>query len=632
MEEETEPKTVEGQEPGSIFTDVELESGGRNSASLDALLPANVTSAEKRELLSVPNDVFSGRHEPAKVRGILLTLEEKDLRDLREQLFTELCCAVPAVAGRQLSRRVTGNTSALAEDCWALGYSASQGVLTQRADSSTLKSAGRDPLPPPGPLRSSPSASSADSGAAASMEAIISMQLRLEREVAQLRRDKANDDVRLRCMEREATRLQEECTARDSRIAQLVALVEDLLARETALPPQRAAGDVPGAEATEPQDRSASTAAVPDVSSAREPCSEPSLAAEIAAGIDLRALGGAIASALQWSVGDSDDSETELAAPTTCPASGRRGPAGLSSRALAKPTSTQRAATDHDEGPMAETESTARSSGGVVTGAGAVSDLVASTAARPEFRRRKFVLEGFRPDASDRDVRGLVLSAVQHLHGFHSLPRHTADNSKAYFIEVSAADEASVLDPSSWPVGLTVRPKMINRRRRRRTFRSSQQAYTDRSPSDWQTDGPTSHRVSGEDQESTERMQSASHQVSGEDREWHRAAANTTAQRDQQESVRYSDVVTGYAQEHGPWQQATNRRRRGGQQVASGGYGRTQQAHWDERPGDRWTQRRGDQWTQRRGDQWTQRPGDQWTQRSGDQWTQHRQQSDYRRL
>ena len=147
------PKTVEMRRPWSIFTDREPEASSQDSTSPDALLPANATSAEKREILSAPNAVFSGRYEPANVCGILLTLEESDLRDLREQLHTELCTAVPAVAGRQLSRRVTGNTSALAEDCWALGFSASQGVLTHRADSSTLKSAGRDPLPPPAPLR-----------------------------------------------------------------------------------------------------------------------------------------------------------------------------------------------------------------------------------------------------------------------------------------------------------------------------------------------------------------------------------------------------------------------------------------------------------------------------------------------
>ena len=600
MEGETEPKRAEVQEPGSIATDTEPEPGGRDSDSLDAILPANATSAEKRELLSAPNAVFSGRYEPARVCGILLTLEEKDLRDLRDQLYTELCTAVPAAAGRQLSRRVTGNTSALAEDCWALGFSASQGVLTQRADSSTLKSAGRDPLPPPGPLRPSPGTSSADSGAAASMEAIISMQLRLEREVTELRRDKANVDVRLRSMEREAARLKEECAARDSHVAQLVTLVEDLLARDTALPHQRAAADVPGADVAEPLDRSAPTAAAPDVSSsAREPRPEPSLASEIAATIDLRALGGAIASALQWSVGDSDDSETELAAPTTGRSSGRRGTAGPSNRAPAEP-STQRAATGPGQRPMVETKphgpngSTARP--GVVTGVGGASALVMGTAARAESRRRKFIVEGFRDDVSDRDVRGLVLTIVQHLHSFHPLPRHTTETSKAYLIEVSDADEAFVLDPSCWPAGLTIRPKMMSRRRHRRIFRPSQQAYTEHSPSDWQTAKPRSQYFQEEDGELPQ------------------VAVNTAPQRDQQESARYSDVVTGYGQEHGPWQEATNRRRRGGQQhVGSGGYdtGRPQQAHWDQRLGAP--------------DRWRQRP-------RGDRWTQHRQQSDYRRL
>ena len=221
MSEETAPKSVQARDPESAPTST-VQPGSQDLASLDVLLPTDASSAEKKDVLSAPNAVFSGRFDPAKVCGILLTLEESDLRALREQLHAALCAAVPAVAGRSLSRRVAGNVSALADDCWALGYSASQGMLTQRADSNTLKPAGREPLPLPGPIRPSAPAPAPDSGATASMEAIIGMQLRLEREVADLRRGKTSLEGRLKSMECESARLREECKARDSRIAQLV--------------------------------------------------------------------------------------------------------------------------------------------------------------------------------------------------------------------------------------------------------------------------------------------------------------------------------------------------------------------------------------------------------------------------
>ena len=89
------------------------------------------------------------------------------------------------------------------------------------------------------------------------MESIIATQLRLEWEVDEFKRDKSNVDARLRVMESESTRLREECVARDSRIAELVTLVESLLARDTASPPKFSAADVPEPETAEPWTRSA---------------------------------------------------------------------------------------------------------------------------------------------------------------------------------------------------------------------------------------------------------------------------------------------------------------------------------------------------------------------------------------
>ena len=551
--------------------------------SLDMLLPTSATSAEKRDILSATDVIFSGRFEPARVCGIILTLDEKDLRDLREQLYAALCSAVPAVAGRPLSRRVTGNTSALADDCWALGYSASQGMLTHRADNNTLKPAGRDPLPPPGPIRPAAPVPPAISDATTSLEAIIAMQLRLEREVAELRRDKASLDGRLKTMEQESNRLRAENAARDARIAELVTLVEDLLAQDTPSPSQPAApaaSDIPGVEAAEPQDNSAHVIAAPGVNRAPESRPESStLAADIVAGIDLRALGGAIAAALQWRVGDSDDSESELAAPPTDPRSGQCGPVGPSGRPPAVPLGVRPSVTAPDCSPPTETEPRAPAGPAarrsVVTGAGPTSALVMCTDVSPERPKRKFLLEGFRSDASDRDVRGLVQAAVQTLHNIHPLPRHdAAGSSKTYMIEVDADDEARIMNPSTWPAGLTVRPRPVYRRRRGRTFRAAQPATPDYNQTVLQSAG------------------SSHYQTPGENGEWRGAAASTAAQQRRREAVQHSDATTGYSQGHGEWQVATNRRRRGQNQLGSTGNstGRARQEHWAGRPDGRQAQ------------------------------------------
>ena len=130
------------------------EVGGREShdrqttgiptLTLDELIPANATSVEKKRLIAESDCIFSGRYDPAAVCCVMTSMDESDLRELRDTLHGALSVAIPAVAGRPLCRRVTGNLSGLADDCWTLGYSATQGVLTQRANTATLKPACRN--------------------------------------------------------------------------------------------------------------------------------------------------------------------------------------------------------------------------------------------------------------------------------------------------------------------------------------------------------------------------------------------------------------------------------------------------------------------------------------------------------
>ena len=174
------------------------------------------------------------------------------------------------------------------------------------------------------------------------MEAIVAMQLRMEREVTDLRRGKTSLENRMKAMECECTKLREEssklreeCATRDSRITHLVTLVEELLG-QGAFSSQQRAPNASGTTAVESQSSSAQSTPTVEVSGTSEPHRQSSLATEIATGIDLRALGGAIAEALQWRVGDSDgDSESELSArPARCD----RGPVAVKERALASPS------------------------------------------------------------------------------------------------------------------------------------------------------------------------------------------------------------------------------------------------------------------------------------------------------
>ena len=541
-QEETVPKSIfeplvvqqtVSTSPGSTQT----QHGGQperpassEPVPIDELIPATATSAEKKQLLAESDRVFSGRYSPAAVSCVLATLDESDLRELRDMLHAALSAAVPAAAGRPLCRRIVGNLPGLVDDCWALGYSAAQGVLTQRANTATLRPAGRNPLPPPGPLRHASSASSmAPSPVTASLEAIISTQLRLEREVGELRARHTNrvsiDQVR--SLETEVANLRVECAARDARIEHLTQLVEDLLAREDQHRSRSAVlGPVPAPECREESAAPATDA--PAVTSATQ--ANGSAAREIAASLDLRALGDAIASSLQWRIGESD-SEPEQSPAS---ASRRRGPGQPPDRPRAAPIQTAATASSvpaADTGDVPLRRET-------VTGSGPPSDLVQDAANREESRTEKFILEGVRMSATDRDVRSLVWSVVRNLYDFQRLPRrgNAPSVTRAFLIEVDAGDADRVMDPSRWPTGLVVRrsTRVTTTGRQGQSFRRAGTA-AGRPPAPrraehegalWQA---AALGRAGHPNQGTERATSAAHrhaaQAQPEDCRWEAAAA-----------------------------------------------------------------------------------------------------------
>ena len=163
---------------------------------LQLLIPDNVESLVKMGLVAQnKSQLFSGRYDAASVCALLATLDEADLRCLRDQLHAALPEQVPAAGGRPLIRRNNGSCSRLVDDCWALGSSAAQGVLTRFADSQTLRAAERaaqsEPAGPPAPTSSDLTA------VRASIEALIGTQLRLEKEVSALRNHNRAQDRRL---------------------------------------------------------------------------------------------------------------------------------------------------------------------------------------------------------------------------------------------------------------------------------------------------------------------------------------------------------------------------------------------------------------------------------------------------
>ena len=178
------------------------------------------------------SDIFSGRFDAASVCEVLATLYEVDLRSLRDHFHAALPDAIPATAGRLLARRNAGSLARLVEDCWALGYSIANGVLTSKAHTSTLRPAGRNPL---GPLPPPPGSLSAITN---SMEGLVTSQLRLEgfcsaqqREMTRIKpelaeiRELHDELVEMRTIRQSVTELQAAVAEQDSRIAHLEAQV-----------------------------------------------------------------------------------------------------------------------------------------------------------------------------------------------------------------------------------------------------------------------------------------------------------------------------------------------------------------------------------------------------------------------
>ena len=247
--------------------------------------------------------MFSGRCDPAAVRCLPATLEESDLRGLREQLRDSLAMAIPATAGRPLRIWQSGNVCALADDCWGLGYSATQGQLTRRADTNVLKPAGRTPPPPPGSSTASPPGLVSAATVETSLRSVIETQLRMESELEDLRRRATTTETqrsRLQRLEERTSEMQEACAALDAKIAQL----EDLLLRSAV--DQQTASRPGGGDST--TDKASQTCSPVDSNDDVETSVKSRLASarDIAAAIDVRALGKAIADVIQWRVGDSD--------------------------------------------------------------------------------------------------------------------------------------------------------------------------------------------------------------------------------------------------------------------------------------------------------------------------------------
>ena len=570
MSEETIPKQLDtsvvqyptNQEQESIFEEDTPITNLRQPPSLDEIIPVNATSAEKKLIFTESTTIFSGCYDPAAVRCVLASLDEADLRVVRTQLHSGLQSVVLAAAGRPLSRRVQGNIASLADDCWALGYSAAQGVLTQRANGATLKPAGRDPLPPPGPAPPSDGSSTTTSATAASLEAIIATQLRLEQSVTHLRTGRTTSEARLKSLEDESARLREQCAIRDTRIAQLEMLLDsglDSILERNSQPLHESAEPeaVPTLQGSTIAGESTSVGQ--DATAAAAPCrgsegqvDASAVAREIAAGIDLRALGGAIASALQWRAGESEvDSEPDLPVPTVDLPRRRLGTANRQSRSSAAPSETRPggAATGSE---MASADPPVCH--GQVTGTGPASDLIMDPTARPESNRKKFILEGFRLDVADRTVRDLVWEVVRNLHDFQRLPRRdaAAQPAKAYLIVVDAADEAQVMNPASWPAGLTVRYKSNNatNKSNRRMFRNARSSVHSQAPVVYSTTELHQDRTQ---QTATPR----SRDNSPENRDRRQDGAR---QRRETEAPR--GATTGYSHLHGEWQTVSSNRRR----------------------------------------------------------------------
>ena len=452
-------------------------------ARLEELISASTSSAEKRELLANSETVFSGRCSPTEVRCLLATLEEGDLRGLRDVLLDRLTTAIPATAGRPLRNRQSGNMSALADDCWELGYSAVQGQLSRRADTNVLKPAGRTPLPPPSSVSESPPGLVSAATVEASLRSVIDTQLRMDCELEDLRRRAASADTlraRLQRLEEQTSELQLACAARDAKIAQLENLLGSVLDQQSASRPR-------GGDSASIRDNQARAPTNSSCGANSESQAEirSAVAEDIATAIDARALGKAIAVAIHRRAGDSD-SESDYDVSERPDGSRGVGAPGSTARRRSEPTvhssipppsardrcfgrpeiAPPPVATAVDSRPLAEYDA--------VAGAGPASDLVLTATVAPKSATCKYIVGGFRPDAPDSAVHDLVQSVAGVLYDFRRLPPDgPSAPASAYMFEIAESFSAAVMDLGRWPTGLSVRPKANNRGRRRGRFRAA---------------------------------------------------------------------------------------------------------------------------------------------------------------
>ena len=523
---------------------------------LHSLVPESVESAVKMEMIfQAKTDLFSGRYDAASVCALLATLDETDLRCLRDQLHAALPHQIPAAAGRPLIRRNAGSCSRLVDDCWALGSSTAQKILTRFADSQTLRAAERST--PPEPMPQPPTQTSSElSTVRSSIDTLIAAQLRLEMEVTALRSHSQKQDRRLDELTRELEKVRNNAVPNDLQPTSYsgtpgcaVSALErpplpppgrpdaaecavSALERSPLPPPGRpdAAGSAvsalersplppPGREDTT---ESWSTRRCLTIERNRSstllgnPHSEQqlSLARDIAASLDLRSLGMAIACAMQSQAGDSDSeaggslpdhsarTSVARAQPRSRPTSRRGADPLVRSKALpgaasepkqiARPLETRPAGSNDADQAVVRAD---RAKPKPITGSGAPSHLVAASAEADQTPRATYVIEGIAPAARDDEVRDMISPLVQRLHYFRRLSRHSgaADGRKAYRFEVDATDDPWIMNPVNWPAGLRVRHWTDKLRGQQQPFpahRSSQQSYHQRPT--WNANGSSS--------------------------------------------------------------------------------------------------------------------------------------------
>ena len=163
-------------------------------------------------ILSSIKDFFC--RESDATREQIARLNEQSLRSLRDQLHSHLVDEFPATAGRPLTKRMPGNVTKLADDCWAFGTSLAQGVLMKEADC-VLKPPDRRAQASALQSSSATPPTAADIG---NMEAILNNMARLDREIQNLQASEtklreiiAAQQVRIANLEERAAR----CDARD---------------------------------------------------------------------------------------------------------------------------------------------------------------------------------------------------------------------------------------------------------------------------------------------------------------------------------------------------------------------------------------------------------------------------------